>query len=133
MVYRSTSSGFTLIEVVVTATFVSAVLLAIVGVFIMVGKLNRQARNLAIATQLAQEKVEVYRNTPFDSIPLGTPAEDFSSSLPSNFGSPKSAVANISQLQAGLIQVDIAITYREEGAPKNVQVTTLIAERGLNK
>ena len=125
--------GFTLIEVVVTATFVATVLVAIVGVFVMVGKLNRQARNLSIATQLVQEKVEIYRNKPYSSIAIGTLIEDFSANLPSNFGSPKSAVVNTSQVQDGLLQIDIAVTYREEGTPKNVQVTTLVAERGINK
>ncbi len=125
--------GFTLIEVVVTATFVATVLIAIAGVFIMVGRLNRQARNLAIATQLAQQKLEIYRNTPYDSLPTGSPADDFSSLLPSNFGSPKSAIANVTELQPGLMQIDIQIAYREENTQKNVQVTTLVAERGINK
>lgn len=125
--------GFTLVELIVTATFTATVLIAIVGVFVMAGKLNRHSRNLAIATQLAQQKIEIYRNTAYGSIPIGSPAETFTSSLPSNFGSPKSATVTVTQLQPGLLQLDVAIVYSEEGAPKNVQVTTLIAERGLNK
>jgi type II secretory pathway pseudopilin PulG len=133
MVTPKKSGGFTIIEVIVTATFVATVLIAISGVFIMVGKLNRQSRNLAIATALAEQKLEVYRNDAFSSIPVGSPAETFTASLPANFGSPKSAVVNVTTVSAGLEQVDIKIAYTEEGTPKNVQVTTLIAEQGLNK
>lgn len=125
--------GFTLVELVVTATFVAITSAAIVDIFITVGKLNKEARNLAVATALAQQKLEVYRDSGYAAIPTGSPAVDFTSSLPANFGSPKSAVANVTTPQAGLKKVDIVISYQEGGVPKHVQISTLMAQRGINR
>lgn len=126
-------AGFTLIELIITASFVAAASAAIVSIFITVGKINKQSRNMAIVTALAQEKIEVYRDGGYAALAIGSPTEDFSSKLPANLGSPKSAVTNVSLAQSGLKKVDIMITYTEEGRPKHIQLTTLMAEKGINR
>lgn len=125
--------GFTLVELVVTATLVAVASMAIIGIFITIGTLNRQSRNLAVATAIAEQKVETYRDAGYAAIPVGNPGEDFSSMLPTNFGNPKSAVANVTVVSPGLKRVDILINYTEGGTPKKVQTTTLMAERGINR
>lgn len=127
------SDGFTLVELVVTAVFISITLVAIINIFIFTGKLNKQARNLAVATALAEKKLEIYRDAGFNALPLGTPAETFTASLPASLGSPKSAVANISSPQAGLKQVDVMISYTDDKKTKKVQVSTYMAQRGINR
>jgi type II secretory pathway pseudopilin PulG len=131
--YIKNQEGFTLVELVVTAVFVAAASAAIIGIFIVTGKLARQSRNLAVATALAEQKIEVYRDAGYAALPTGTPAEDFSGSLPANFGGPKSAVTNVSLPHAGLKQVDVVILYTEDKRPKQVRLTTLIAQRGINR
>ncbi|HSH31779.1 MAG TPA: type II secretion system protein [Candidatus Saccharimonadales bacterium] len=126
-------SGFTLVELIITATFVAIALVAIVEAFVTVDKLNRQARNLAIATQLAQQKVESSRNLGYAAIPA---SEDFSSTLPANFGSPKQATtefADLTPAEPGLKRLNIVIYYHEGSVRKDVQVSTLVAERGINR
>ncbi len=125
--------GFTLVELIVTATYVAAASAAIIGIFIAVGTLNRHSRNLAVATALAEQKMETYRDAGYAAIPTGSPAENFSSSLPSNFGSPKSALANVTIVQPGLKQVDVILSYTEDGRPKTVRLRTLMAQRGINR
>lgn len=125
--------GFTLIELVVTVTFVAAMCVTIVEVFVTIGKLNRQARNYAIAIELAQQKMETDRNLGYSAIPA---SENFSASLPSYFGSPKSATATFADLypaDLGIKQLDIAISYTDAGQTKRVNVSTLIAQTGIDR
>ncbi|HSX41462.1 MAG TPA: hypothetical protein VLF21_02430 [Candidatus Saccharimonadales bacterium] len=131
--HLDSESGFTLVELIITATFVAAASAAIIGIFVTVNKLNKQARNLAIATALAQQKIETDRNQGYESIPAN---EDFTTSLPSNFGSPKSATASYSDLspvQDGLKQLNIAIYWQEDKVTKHVQLSTLISQQGIGR
>lgn len=127
------TAGFTLIELIVTAAFTATMAVIIVEVFVNVGKTIRLSRNLAIATQLAQQQIEIDRNAGYTAIPA---SQDFSSQLPANFGSPKSATATFSDLspiQAGIKELDIAITWYDAGVQKNVQVSTLITHQGIDR
>jgi prepilin-type N-terminal cleavage/methylation domain-containing protein len=125
--------GFTLVELIVTAAYVATASAAIIGIFITIGAINRESRNMSVATALAEQKIETYRNAGYNAVPIGTPAEDFSSKLPTNFGSPKSAVANVTTPSTGLKQVDIVISYTENKRPKKVQMSTLMTQRGINR
>ncbi len=100
--YLSKESGFTLVELIVTATFVAVASTAIVGIFITIERLNRESRNLTIATQIAQQKLEDLRNTNYTSITTSPPSQNFTSKLPLNFGSPKSATVTITETSLGL-------------------------------
>jgi type II secretory pathway pseudopilin PulG len=133
MRYLRSQNGFTLVELIVTATYVAAASAAIIGIFITVGKMNRYSRNMTTATALAEQKIEVYRDAGYAAIPVGSPAEDFSSQLPANFGSPKAAVANVTESPVGLKKVDVVITYTDDGRPKKVELTTLVAQKGIDR
>ncbi|HVE81134.1 MAG TPA: hypothetical protein VNA68_03310 [Candidatus Dormibacteraeota bacterium] len=123
--------GLTLIELIVTASFVAAAAIAVAEIFITVGNLTRQARNISSATATAQEKIEVYRDAGYASIPTGS--SDFTSTLPTGLGSPKSGTAVVVEAPPGLKRVDILITYTEGKKAKKVQVTTYITQRGINR
>jgi type II secretory pathway pseudopilin PulG len=125
--------GFTLVELVITASFVAVASAAIIGVFITVGKLNKQARNMSTVTAIAEGKIENYRNAGYTAATVGSPAETFTSTLPSNLGSPKSAVVNVTTPSTGLKQVDVVITYTDDGKLKKVQLSTLIGQRGIDR
>jgi type II secretory pathway pseudopilin PulG len=125
--------GFTLVELVVTATFVAMASAAIIGVFITVGKMNKQSRNLAVVAALAEGKLESYRNAGYTAAATGSPSETFTSQLPANLGSPKSAIVNVNTPSTGLKQIDVVITYTDDGKQKKVQLSTLMAQRGINR
>lgn len=126
--------GFTLIEVVVTATFTTMAIIAIVSVFINIEDLNRRSRNLAIAAEIGQQKIESDRNLGYAAIPA---SEDFTSALPGNqFSAPKSAIASFVDLSpavSGLKTLNITMYYTENGHRRDIQISTLIAQRGINK
>ncbi len=127
------ASGFTLIELIVTAAIVASISVSVTEIFIAAGSTNAQARNLAIATQLAQQKLESDRNAGYSAIPA---TDDFTSTLPSYFGSPKSAAANFSDLSPadpGLKLLQVSISYNDRGKTKNVQASTLVAQKGIDR
>lgn len=129
---RSDQSGFTLIEVLISSVAIALVIAAVMTAFTNVEAVNRRSRNLTIATQLAVQQLESYRNTTFNSLIPGSSSIDLSG-YPS-LGAPKTGTAVISQLNAaGLDQVDVTIAWTESGAPKTVHLTTEIAERGIDK
>ena len=126
-------SGFTLVELIITATYVAAASGAIVGIFITISQLNRLSRNLASATAAAQQQMEIYRDGGYASVPLGDPAEDFTDKLPSQLASPRSATTAVTEIQPGLKKVVTKIRYTDGNKEKNVQMTTMIAQRGISR
>ena len=126
-------SGFTLVELIITATFVAAASTAIIGIFISVSILNAQARNISLATALAEKKLETYRDAGYSAIPTGNPAETFTSEMVPQLGSPRSATTIVTVPQAGLKQVDVKVMFTQNGRTQNIQLSTLVAQRGINR
>jgi Tfp pilus assembly protein PilV len=127
--------GFSLIELVVTAAFMGIIVVAVVGLFIGLRQINRTANNYTIATQVAQQLVEQYRNTPYASIAVGTTNVTSSALSPyPSLLSPRSATVTVTQVNAsGIKQVDVAISYKDRVGTKNVQFSTQVANKGLNR
>jgi Tfp pilus assembly protein PilV len=127
--------GFTLMELVVTAAFMGTVIVAISGLFIGLRQINRAANNYTIASQVAQQLMEKYRNTPYASITVGTTNVTTSAlgSYPSLLA-PRSATVAVTQVNAnGIKQVDVTISYQDRTGTKQVQYSTQIANKGLNR
>lgn len=124
--------GVTLIELVVACAVMGIAFLTVADLFITVASLNRQARNLAVVTTLAQQQIEGLRNISYNSIPTGTTS--FASSLPANLGGPKTATSTVTETVAGnLKHVDILVTWYEGHAAKRVELDTDIAVRGVDR
>jgi prepilin-type N-terminal cleavage/methylation domain-containing protein len=126
-------SGFTLIEFIVAATLLATIVVAVATTLDSIKAINFSANNLTIGTEAAQQQLELYRNTPYNQIALGT--QDISSSLSAypSLKSPRSATATVTQVDPdGIKQVDIAITYTGQGGTKRIQVSTRVANKGLN-
>lgn len=95
--------------------------------------INFAANNLTIATEAAQQQLELYRNTPYNQIAVGT--QNISSSLNAypSLKNPRTATATVTQVDPnGIKQIDIAISYTGAGGAKRVQVSTQVANKGLN-
>jgi type II secretory pathway pseudopilin PulG len=130
--YQQNQSGFTFLELVSAAAFIGVAFLAVIQIFMAITGINRQARNITDAKQIAQEKIEEYRNSAYIDIPLGTPAVDFTSELPDTFENPRSAVINVTQVETGLKKIDVNISYKD-GPTKNIQLSTYVTEEGINR
>ena len=109
------------------------VIVALMGTFAQVGILGRDASNLTIATKVVEQEMEVYRNTPFSALVLGS--NDFSANLSPYpaLGLPRTAIVAVSQVNAaGLDQIDITVTYTDHGRVRTVAMSTQIAYKGIN-
>ncbi len=131
----SADRGFTLIELVVTIAFMGVVIVSLSGLFISLRQTNRAANNYTIATQVAQQLIEQYRNTPYSSIAVG--ATDVTSSALGPYPSlltPRSATVTTTQVDAdGLKQIDVAISYKDRTGTRTVALTTLVSYKGVNR
>lgn len=128
-------AGFTLIELVIASMALAVMIVSVLTTFNNVENNNLQARNIVIATQVAQQQMEVYRNMTYASIPIGS-NQDVSSILSPypQLKTPRSATVNVTETVAGYLkQVDIDIKYTERGRTRHVQESTLISARGINR
>jgi prepilin-type N-terminal cleavage/methylation domain-containing protein len=124
--------GFTLLEVIVTTIIIGFAFAAITDIVSSVDSLNRRSRNYVIATEYTQRQVENYRNAGFNAIPASA---DFTASLPPQLGSPRSGTATFTDLSpavSGLKSLNITIQYTD-GASRTVKISTLVAQRGINR
>ena len=130
---RSQQSGFTVIEVVVTTVIMSVAILIISQMVIMIDAVNRESRNFVIAIEYGQQQMEHYRNAGFNAIPDSI---DFAASLPSQLSSPRTGTLTFTDLNpvvAGLKKMLISITYKEGSRTKTITLTSLVAQRGINR
>lgn len=126
-------SGFTILELIITITFIGVAFLAIMNAFMDISALNRQSKNLVTASHIAQQKIENYRQTAYADIPTGTPAETFTSELPASLADPKAGTISIVETEPGLKRIDIYINYKEGSVNRRVEISTLVSEQGINR
>lgn len=125
-------SGFTLVELALTAAVVGLAVLAIGTAFTTIQQANRDARTQIIATQAAQQEMEIVRNTPYSALAVGT--TDLSSNLSAYplLPGPKSMQLAITQSAADLLQAEVTVSYQWHGGSRDLKLTTLVANNGEN-
>jgi type II secretory pathway pseudopilin PulG len=123
--------GFTIAELVITIVIMGIIIPAVALALTNLSVINYQARDLALANMVAQNKVETLRSAGYNSISLGTVS--FSSELPSNMGNPRSASYTVTTPQTGIKQIDVNISYTEYKSVKNSTYRTYISELGVGQ
>ena len=79
--------GFTLIETLIALAILMIAVLSIVQLFPLGLKASYQAKNLSLATNLAQAKLEKLISDNYDNLAIGITTEDTLSSIDSDFSS----------------------------------------------
>jgi type II secretory pathway pseudopilin PulG len=140
---RRDERGFTIMELVVAMAFLGIVIVTLMNLFTSVRQINRAANNYTIAVQVAQQLLEKYRNTAYGNITTGT--TDVTSSALSAYPSllaPRSATTAVAYVTStggsaasdvGFKKVDVAISYKDRTGTRQVQFSTIIGSRGLNR
>jgi hypothetical protein len=110
----------------------------VISAFNTIERLNREARTLTIANQFAQQELEIYRNTNFNAISIGT--VNITAGLPTDLRSPRTAAITISDADPNadppnhaLVRVNVAVSWTESGKTRQIQSETLIAQEGINR
>jgi hypothetical protein len=124
-------SGFSLVElilsIVVGVGFITA-LNVIVNDYVHLGQYSR---DLILANSYVEGKVEALRGAGYNSLNDGT--TDLATELPAQLHSPKSGSMTISAPSAGIKQVDISVSYNNQGSTRTYTYRTYIGELGVGQ
>ena len=143
VMHRSNERGFTIMELIVAMVFLGIVLVSLSNLFIFIRQINRAANNYTVATQVAQQLTEQYRNTPYANIAVGT--TDVTTTALSAYPSllsPRSATTTVSYIttsgaasgtDVGLKKAEVSVSYTDRTGVKSVQFSTWISNMGLNR
>lgn len=131
---RQEESGFTLIELVITAVLMSITFLSIYSLFDTLRVVNARANNLTLATQVAQKQLELRRNIPYNALDTGT--TDISSALTPypSLGPGRTGSIEVTETDTrGLKRVNVNIDYTDRGLTKRIRLSTYVARNGMNR
>ncbi len=128
---KTNDTGFTIVELLITITLIAISVPAIALMVDSMGGVNDRARDLASIHALVERKVETLRSVGFTGLSDGTTT--FTGELPTSVAEPRSATYTISSLNAGVKQVDIAVTYYDHGKTQSLAYTTYIGELGVGQ
>lgn len=123
--------GFTVVELIV-ALIVGTIMIGS-AILIMTSEehLSQSHRDLVVANSFVEQRVEALRSSGYLALANGT--TDISSQMPTELNSPRSGSVVISSPQSGLKQVDISVTYNDQGAARTFTYKTYIGELGVGQ
>lgn len=128
---KSGAHGFTIVELLVTIAVAGIVVLSLNQVVTTYLHLSQRSRYLNLANAYAEAKVEALRNSGFNS--LNTGGSSLTAELPSQLPRGSSASMTVSTPITGLKQVDLSVSYPDQGQVNTLQYTTYIGELGVGQ
>jgi prepilin-type N-terminal cleavage/methylation domain-containing protein len=128
---RNSSEGFTLVELLVSIA-VGAIVVASMNVLVT-GYLHvsQRGRYLSAANSFIEGKVEALRNNGYNAVNTGTTS--LTGALPSVLPPSRSASMTVTQPSNGLKQVDLTVSYKDQGVTQTYSYTTYIGELGVGQ
>lgn len=123
--------GFTLVEIMVTIVVAAVVIGSLSQVTTSFLHVSQRGRYLNLANSFIEGKVEALRNQGFNSLSTGTTS--LTSSLPSQLPPGSTASMTITSPSSGLDQVDLTVTYKDQGQTYSYGYTTYIGELGVGQ
>lgn len=140
---KAPSKGFSLVEVLVVTALLGMAALSLIGVFAYGFKLVHKAKQVTLATQVAQVQVERFRNTDYDAIPVanGTAVALDATQYPFLFTpdgvcylqNARETVSVSPGIDENLKRLDVTITWNAQGQPMRKDLVTYIAKDGINR
>lgn len=131
--FKNNQAGFSIVEIVVGLVVIGIVIISITDIFIATAAMQRQNRNLSLATRAGEQKIESLRNKHYNTLANSPPDINFTSELPDQLGSPRSAIVTVSEPEAGIKRLDVIITYKEGSRSKTIRLSTLIGNIGISQ
>lgn len=128
---KTTQSGFTVPELIVTILFLGVIAISISQLFIAIGNTQERTNRLESASHAAQTEIEALRNNNYSQLQNGQTI-DFSDRLPDNLPQGTGTVT-VSEPTAGLKRVDVTVSYLDNGRTKDVKLSSLIGVIGISQ
>lgn len=126
------AAGFTLVELLVTISVLSLVMLGIASLFYNIQYTQQASRYTDAATRAAQREVEILRNNGYNNLQEGQ-VIDFTSDLSDTLPSSRSGIVDVSEPTPGLKRVDVTVRYSTHGRTKEVKLSSLIGVIGISQ
>ncbi len=92
---------------------------------------SQRGRYLNLANSYIEAKVEALRNVGYNSLTLGTTS--LTGELPTQMPLTRSASMTVSSPSNGLKQVDLSVTYADNGQSNTYSYTTYLGELGVGQ
>ncbi len=123
--------GFTIVEILVCMVIAGVVIDSLSRIVISYVALSKSSQYVNVSNAFAEAEVEELRNNGYNSLPIGTTS--LTSQLSSQLPRSKSASMVVSSPQTGLKQVDISISYTDQGKTRLSKYTTYVGELGVGQ
>ena len=124
MLFMRDQKGFTLLEVMVTISVLVFGVLAVVRVMSTAISADTSIDSKMVALKLAQEEMEIIKNTPYADIAEPSPAR---ATLSSPFGAYDRQV-KVDVLDAELTKVTVNVYWTHNAKEEKLVLTTLLAD-----
>jgi prepilin-type N-terminal cleavage/methylation domain-containing protein len=128
---RLAESGFTLVEMLVTIAVAAIVTLSLNQVTANYVHINQRGRYLSLANSYAESKIEKLRNQGFNALATGT--TNLTSELSAQLPPSRSASMTVTSPSAGIKQVDLSVSYKDQGQTQTYSYTTYVGELGVGQ
>ncbi len=128
---KNPQKGFSLIEVLIAIFILGIVSVTLISVFIYGFNVVYKTRQVSMATQIAQEEVELVRNMNYDDILLlgSTYTHDSLSELVNGAG----ALSIESGPGDDIKKLTVSVTWDYQGTNMRKDVVTFVTREGVNK
>lgn len=125
------SDGFTLVELLVSIAVGAIVTASLSQVVTSYLHIAQRGRYLNLANSYVEAKVESLRNVGYNGLTPGT--ANISSELPTQLPRSRSASLTIGNPSGGLKQIDITVSYDDQGQNNSYSYTTYVGELGVGQ
>jgi len=130
-VISANSKGYTIVELLVTM-IVGGMLSGSVALFLgLHAHVAQRGRDVSVTNSYVENKIESLRSAGYLSLTNGT--TNITSELPDELKAPRSGSMVISDESASIKQIDITVTYNDQGGAKTYSYTTFVGELGVGQ
>ena len=129
--YRKTQKGFTIVELVVAMVVGSILAGATTLIIVDQARISQLGRDVTLANSYAETTVEGLRSQGFNSVDIGV--TDVTNELPDELKAPREGTLEISDALNGIKQIDLTITYNDQGTQRTYSYRTYIGELGVGQ
>lgn len=116
----------------VTTVIMSLVILAIGGLYYNMQITEVKSQHTDIAVRAARTKIEMLRNSGYESLVPGS-SLDFTSELPISLPADRKGTVAVTQPLPELRRVDVTITYTDYKSPQTITLSSNIGIIGLGQ
>jgi prepilin-type N-terminal cleavage/methylation domain-containing protein len=128
---KASETGFTIVELLVCIAVAAIIMASLSQVVTSYVHLAQRGKYLNLANSYAEAKVESLRNAGYNGISTGT--TNISSELPSQLPPSRTASMTVNSPSGGIKEVDISVSYKDQGQNNTLSYTTYVGELGVGQ